>query len=109
MNFLPVRLCSLLKFCDVCSTKVHVFVSVTQTINTRIDAVNSITLLSRNTVVICGAEAGKQKVKSYNLQTGAELSSLNLDDASGVAGVKLSGNLALAVARRWVQKAHRFL
>ena len=80
------------------------FVSVTQTINTGIDAIHSITLLIRNTAVISGAEDGIQKVKSYNLQTGAELCSLNLEDACGVAGVKLGGNLALAVARRLVKR-----
>ena len=87
----------------------YTFVSVTQTINTGIDAIHSITLLSRNTAVISGAEDGIQKVKSYNFQTGAELSSVNLDDAYGVAGVKMGGNLALAVSRRLVKRFIGFM
>ena len=47
-------------------------------------------------------------MKSYNLQTGAELSSVNLDDAYGVAGVQMGGNLALAVARRLVKRIMSF-
>ena len=82
----------------------YTFVSVTQTINTGIDAIHSITLLSRNTAVISGAEDGIQKVKCYNLQTGTELSCLHLYDAFGVAGVKLCGKLVLAVARRLVKR-----
>ena len=85
----------------------YTFVSVTQTINTGIDAIHSITLLSRNTAVISGAADGIQKVKSYNLQTGAELSCLNLKDAYGVVGMKLGGKLVLAVARRLVKRFHK--
>ena len=85
------------------------FVSVMETINTGIDVITSITLLSGNTAVISGYEAGIRKVKSYNLQTGAELSCLNLKDASGVARVKLGGKLVLAVLRRLVKRAIGFI
>ena len=85
------------------------FVSVMETINTGIDAITSITLLSGSTAVISGNEAGIQKVKWFNLQTGAELSSLNLYDAHGVAGVKLGGKLVLAVARRLVKRVMGFM
>ena len=74
-----------------------------ETINTGINVIYSITLLSRDTAVISGDEAGFRKVKSYNLQTGAELSCLNVKDAFGVAGVKLGGKLVLAVTRRLVK------
>ena len=86
-----------------------IFVLVTKSINTGIVGINSITLLSRNTAVISGDEAGIRKVKSYNFQAGAGLCSLNLDDAYGVAGVKMGGNLALAVARRLVKRDMGFM
>ena len=66
-------------------------------------------LISENTAVICGEEAMIQKVKSYNLQTGAELSSLNLKDAEGVARVKLGGKVVLAVSRRLVKRGMGFI
>ena len=63
----------------------------------------SMRLLSRNIAVICGNDTNIRKVKSYNLQTGAELSSLNLKGACGVAGVKLGEKMVLAVSRRLVK------
>ena len=64
----------------------------------------SITILSTNTVVVCFEEAKTNGIMSYNLQTGAELSCVNLlPDAHGLAEVNLGGKLALAVARRFVK------
>ena len=79
-----------------------------ETINTGIEVINSITH-HQNTAVICGDESGSQKVKSYDLETGAELNCLNLHDARGVAAVKLGGKVALAVARRLVKRAIGFM
>ena len=62
-----------------------------ETINSGIDVINSITLLSESIAVIRGIEGDIRKVKSYSLQTGGELSCLNLKDAHGVAGAKLGG------------------
>ena len=80
-----------------------------ETINTGIVIIESMTLLNTNTAVICGFDEHIQKVKSYNLQTGAELSSSNLEDAYGVAGLKLGGKLALAVARRFFKRFSSFI
>ena len=74
-----------------------------KTINTGIDAIDAITQLSRSTAVISGDEDDMTKVKSYNLHNGTELSSVNHHVANGVAGVKLDGNLALAVSCRLVK------
>ena len=85
------------------------FVLVTKTINTGIDAIDAITQLSRSTAVISGDEDDMTKVKSYNLQTGAELSSVNHHDANGVAGVKLGGKMTLAVSCRSVKRFIGFI
>ena len=63
----------------------------------------SITFLGDHTAVISGHEAGSNKLKGYDLQTGAELSCMDLPpDAHGLAEVKLGEKLALAISHRYV-------
>ena len=84
----------------------HNLFSVIETINMnlKIDLPRSITLLGENTAVVCTAEAGKNVIKSYDIQTGKELSYVYLSlNANGLAEVKLGEKLALAVARRFVK------
>ena len=69
--------------------------------NTKIP--RSITVLGGYTAVICFDKAGINGIRSYNLQSGAELSCVNLlPDSHGLAEVFLGGKLALAVAHRFV-------
>ena len=60
-------------------------------------------VLGDNTAVMCGLEGETRKIKSYDLTTGQELQSLNLEDAFRLAEVKLSGKPALAVSVRFVE------
>ena len=68
------------------------------TVNTGIRLIFSLAILSDNTGVICGDESGTTKIKRYDLQTGVELNCLNLEDARGLAEVKLGGKGVLAVS-----------
>ena len=77
--------------------------SVTRSIQTGIDIIRSITLLRDDVAVICGEEDGLTKLKSYNLQNGALLNCFNLDEAFGLAEVKIGGISALAVSLRLVE------
>ena len=74
-----------------------------RTIKTRIDVIRSITMLLDHVAVICGEEDGLTKIKSYNLHTGAEMICINLEDAFGLAEVKIGGKTALAVSLRSVE------
>ena len=69
-------------------------------INTGIDFIASIASLRGNIGVILGDEGRIRKLKSYNLQTGAEVKCLNIGDAWGLAEVMISGRRALAVTRK---------
>ena len=42
------------------------------------------------------------KIKSYNLQTGTEMICISIEEAFGLAEVKIGGNTALAVSLRSV-------
>ena len=75
-----------------------ILISVSLTTNTGIGTFYSLAMLSDNTGVICGDEPWTRKIQRYDLQTGAELNCLNLEDAWGLAEVKLGGKLALAVS-----------
>ena len=69
----------------------------------------SITFLGDHTAAISGHEAGSNKLKSYNLQTGAELSCIDLPpDAHGLAEVKLGGKLTLVISHRFVMSVCLF-
>ena len=71
---------------------------MTRVISTGLAFVKSMTLLGDGIVVICGSESRTTRIKSYNLQTGAELNWLYVDDARGLAEVKLDQKLVLAVS-----------
>ena len=60
-------------------------------------------MLLDHVAVICGEEDGLTKIKSYNLHTGAEMICINLEDAFGLAEVKIGGKTALAVSLRSVE------
>ena len=79
--------------------------SVMRTIKTGIDAIRSITMFLDHDAVICGEEDGLTKIKSYNLFTGAEMISISLEEAFGLAEVKIGGKRALAVSLRSVEYA----
>ena len=67
------------------------------------------TLLGDNTAVICGDDGKTNKIKSYDLSTGAEL--CLVENASSLAKVKLGQKLALALSNRSVfstEKRHFF-
>ena len=66
------------------------------------DVISSIALLGDNVAVICGNEDNITKIKDYNLETGAEIISHNLEDAYGLAEVKIGDKMALAVSIRLV-------
>ena len=74
------------------------YVSATKITNTKIDDLCSFTVLNHEIGVICGDESKIRKIKSYDLQTGRELHSLTVEDAWGLAEVKLGGIIALAVS-----------
>ena len=74
-----------------------------RSIKTGIDIIRSITLLRDDVAVICGEEDGFTKLKSYNLRNGAQLNCLSLDEAFGLAEVKIGGRSALAVSLRLVE------
>ena len=63
-------------------------------------SVCSMTLLGDNTAVTFGDDGKTNKIKSYDLITGAEL--CLLENASSLAEVKLGQNLALALSNRSV-------
>ena len=85
-------------------------ISVTLAINTEMEISRSVTFLGDHTAAISGHEAGTNKLKSYNLQTGAELSCMDLPpDAHGLAEVKLGGKLALVISHRFVMSASLFV
>ena len=60
-------------------------------------------VLSDDTVVVCGDEGDKYRVKRYNLRTGRELTSVELQNSvKGMAEVELRGDPTLALAFRSV-------
>ena len=60
-------------------------------------------VLSDDTVVVCGDEGNKYSLKRYNLQTGRELTSIELQSSvEGLAEVELRGVPTLALACRYV-------
>ena len=61
------------------------------------------TMLGDNVGVICGLEDKTRKFKSYDLTTGQVLQSLNLENAYGLAEVKLHEKPALAVSYTLVE------
>ena len=65
--------------------------------------ISSSTVLGDNTAVMCGLEGKTRKIKSYDLTTGQELQNLSLENAFGLAEVKLNGKPALAVSFRFVE------
>ena len=72
--------------------------------NLKIDLPRSITLPGENKAVVCSAEAGKNVIKRYDIQTGKELNCVYLSlNANGLTKVKVGEKLALAVARRFVK------
>ena len=77
-------------------------ISATIPINTDIDVIRSIALLNNQTGVICGDEGFSRKIKSYFLPTGKDLNRLRLNDAFGLAEVKLGDKIALAVSHMLV-------
>ena len=56
------------------------------------------TVLGDNTAVMCGPEGITRKIKIYDLTTGQEFQSFSLENAYGLAEVKLNGKPALAVS-----------
>ena len=78
--------------------------SVTQTLDINLGIIKDITgtcssaLLDGGTAVICF----NNKLKSYSLQTGDELSSTDIRGADKLTEVKIGGKLALAVSSRLV-------
>ena len=72
---------------------------MTRVSDTAMYFVNSMTLLCDGMVVICGDEDDYiSKIRSYNLQTGAELNCLDVNGASGMTEVKFAQKPALAVS-----------
>ena len=73
---------------------------MTRTIDTGISVPNSITVLGGSIGVMCGEEGGTTRIKSYDLQTGAELCCVDLsEDAFGLAEVKLGEKFRVATAQ----------
>ena len=82
---------------------------VTLTINTEMEISRTITFLGDHTTMISGHKAGNNKLKGYDLRTGAELSCIDLPpDAHGLAEVKLGEKLALAISHRLVMSVGLF-
>ena len=75
-------------------------------IDTQLTLVHHTVMLSDDTVVVCGEEGtggNKYSVKRYNLQTGRELTSIELQSSvEGLADVELRGEPTLALAYRYV-------
>ena len=74
------------------------FISVTKISDVNIVVSCSVAPLNHHTAVVGGFEERILKAKSYNLQTGTQLSDVNINAATGIAEVKLGGKLALAVS-----------
>ena len=77
-------------------------ISVSRTIETDINEICALELLDDKTIVICGDVGDVRKVKTFNLETGKQMSFLDLKDAYGFAAVKLGETSALAVSFRLV-------
>ena len=73
----------------------HLF-SVTQTFNTGINRMGSLTLLSNGTAVVSGDVGKGEILKNFNLETGEELCCLK--NGAGLTEVKIGDKMALAVS-----------
>ena len=72
-------------------------------INTQLMLVSHMVVLSDDTAVVYGEEGDKYRVKCYNLQTGRELTSTELQTpVEGMAEVTFRGDPSLALAHRSV-------
>ena len=79
----------------------HHFRSVTKTVFIGYDllGVSSMVLRNDDTVVICGYSRNASHLKCYNVLTEAELNCMDINDAYGLAEVKINGKTILAVSQ----------
>ena len=89
------------KLCSFPVTTGSYFISVSYSVNTKLVSTESVSLLSDGTIVLYGRIG--DTIKRYDIETGKELSGLELDfEPWGMAEVRFAGDPALALSNRSV-------